>query len=176
MPTAKTLSFYKILLLFTELGRWPAYIGPSCALGLLWDYIVLNNWRLWCKYPISAILSNCEKRLPSLKNWKLFINLSFCCVKCVTWSNVTYQAITIVMLSCWIMQIKCKLATYHFSACSIKQTRVFRCMQIPCKWKCRYILLSVFGSSRPGEFQRASRDERCELEKWQRHRVMVRIN
>jgi len=38
IPTAKALPLYKILLLLSELGHWPAYIGLPYALGLLWDY------------------------------------------------------------------------------------------------------------------------------------------
>ena len=44
MPTAEALSkIYEILLLFTGLGRWPAYRPISCALGLLCFFISLTH-------------------------------------------------------------------------------------------------------------------------------------
>ncbi len=43
MHTATALSIYGILLIITELERWPAYRPISCALGLFWDYIVLHK-------------------------------------------------------------------------------------------------------------------------------------
>jgi hypothetical protein len=42
MPTAKALSLYKILLLFTELCHWPAY-RPTVRIRPILGTIVLQN-------------------------------------------------------------------------------------------------------------------------------------